>query len=420
MNKLISIFLSLVLIATYPLNAHAATNTTQSGNNILITDNVIQTLPSDSQIDLYSKYSVDLDALLNANSRNSLSIMDTILSHCTLTSTNQVGNYQVSSYTPNTLSSYLYNCQRIKNIELIDCYLYIFYRTTDGLDVAICYNDQGLYEHSIYTEANDTAFINSGGNTYLYQNYRAGVSYEMTDEFENEIDELIRTENWGELENLNEINVSIDDYGFVSIEPNLSSNSRASDFTNESDLLSHLKSRFAPYDGTLKATFSRYSYQLNSNISIRVTETRNTYTKKTASWQTFAIGTGLTAIATFLGLSTIDPVIAILTALSVGISAAQTILDAVKLYNSAVYKYNGYRTGYAYDTTLHNAYVNVVEYSGKGEFTGGYTADGVFDWVHSTISSAYSHEYSDIADTVRYYYDSELITNGICITYTPD
>ena len=125
-------------------------------------------------------------------------------------------------------------------------------------------------------------------------------------------------------------------------------------------------------------------------------------------------------IRLFLLIASLDVVGVILSSLSMGASAADEITSSVTLYKSAVYRYNGSRVGYAYDPTVYSTYVRVITRSGTGEFTGGYTADGDFDWVHSTISSAFHYSYSAIADTTIYNYNADLNLHGYCSMYYPD
>lgn len=333
-----------------------------------------------------------------------------------------IGGYIITSYTSETLEDYLFDCKEIVDISEMNGFFYVGYLTNSGKEVLLCYQEDGLYNKSVYENATDTAYIETTEEATVYENFRNGSSYEMSDELLEEIDACIVTKDWETLNEIECIDVDIDENGLVSVIPTLASSSSGV-FSSEAEQLQDLKAHFPQYTNKTMQLYSKYSAALGENVSITVVESRNAYVKKSGDWHTFVVGTALTAIATFIGIATtggIGPVVAILTLAGVEISAAQTIMDEVTLSNGGVYEYFGERAGYAYDKTIYNDAVRVIQRSAKGEFAGGYTSDGDFEWVHSVPSLAYNHSYDEIANDTIFNYNADIEVHGFCSMYRPD
>lgn len=187
----------------------------------------------------------------------------------------------------------------------------------------------------------------------------------------------------------------------------------------DASLIADLKSDFPEYTKVVKHTTTRYSGSLGRTLNIQVKESRNSYTKKSANFTTFAVNTTLSAIGTYLSVP-VATVNIILTGLNIAYSAYGYIQEAVTLYKSANIEYSGLRMGYVYDNTIYNDYVKVIEHYGKGEFHGGYNSSGQFTWIEYLSSSAYSKNYSTIADQSANNYSADIVMNGFCMSYRPD
>lgn len=106
--------------------------------------------------------------------------------------------------------------------------------------------------------------------------------------------------------------------------------------------------------------------------------------------------------------------------ISVGLSSTSTILEAVKLYNSANITYRGAKDGYVYDTTSFNAEVLMVQNRSKGEFHGGANSNGRFTWIRYSTPSVYNLNAMDIINAAFNYYNSEIMVYGRVCNYWPD
>lgn len=432
-KKIISFLLALVLSIAFSVQALATD--ISSNERIIIRDNVIETPLTVEQAETYAIYEISLSQIPPQNQsqpQSDQSVVNSILSLCSLDKTVQVDSLIIKEYSSNTLSNYLPYCNEILSISLMNGFLYVFYNALDGKEVTLGYSDNGLREKTVYDVATDSAVIEINGGATLYQNFRQGISVEMSDELINEIDNYVMAEDWEALYALEEIEVTADDTGTISIHPAVSLYDNTSNvipsavvssvdaFESDADMLAHLQSRFPPYSKTIIGTYTRYCSALNSNVSIQVKESRDAYSRTHANWRDFVIGTAITTITTFLGGPNISVTVLILSALGVGLSAANELENHVTLCNSANYSYYGTRSGYAYDTTLYQNYVRVVNYSDRAEFHGGYTADGIFEWIIYSYPDAFNHTTSDIADTTISWYNSNISVHGYCKSYFPD
>ena len=418
MKRMISFIVCVCLVFSLSVPAFAESQRISSANGIQITDNVKVSTLTEGQARNYDVYEVNVNQIPQEATSGKALIKDRILSICSLDSTTQAGSTTIQLYKSNTLSNFIPYCESITEISSINNHLYICYNTTNGKEVILCYDNNGLQEKSVYDCATDSAFFESAGTYSYHEGFRAGISYEMSEELQDTIDELIEVEDWKTLTNIDGLIVTITEDGLITIEPDLGQFTRVDGISNQTQLLADLKSDFPMYTNTVMHTDSKYCNALSKYVSVRVTESRNAYTKKTASFETFAAGTAVSAISLFIG-GPITVAVAVLTAIGVGISLTDTLLQNATLARSATYTYTGNRLGYAYDTTVHNAYVRTVLYSGKGEFGGGYNPAGVFEWIRLVDPSAYSHDYAPIANTAIYNYNADIAVNGSCVTYFP-
>ena len=403
-KKSVCILLSIVLLL-YCTPVVQAFEASSSSSDFLYSEDYTVTKANLSQVVNNHQYLIDLTLLSTDSTTNP---QDAILSYCTLVDSFFIDAYCISVYESNYLAKYVPLCKSITEITMIDDKLYIRFETTDGKSVVLTYLSNGLDELCIYNPRDDTAFYEVKEYAVIYNNLKSSGTVTMSDELLAKIDTLIEQNDFVSLQNIEGISIDVSDDGLLIIEPEEVQNARASGFTSESSLLGSLKSRFPQYNETSLGVYYLHCTELNSSVRVKVTESRNNYIKKSASWGNFVVGTAITIISTAMSLP-ITAIVAILTGLGILIDANQTITEAVKLAKSAIYKYTGTRAGFAYDTTIHNAYVRVVTYSDSGEFTGGYTADGNFEWVISDPSTAYERSADTIANTTISYYNSAFL-----------
>lgn len=345
-----------------------------------------------------------------------------ILAQCKVMSEFTVGGIQYTTYTSDEIGRYLVDCASINEILSVGHNLYIDYLTTEGDRVFLCYSSEG-YENTTVQTADD-------GCTYFFED-GSGIKYElghynMSEAMEKQIDEYIQNGKIEDLCSLSGVITHVDEDGNVIIEENLQekrgsvSTRSTSNPTMESELLLSLKLDFPMYENKTIETYSKYCSALRKNITIKVTETRNAYVKKNASWGDFIAATALTVITAAMGFQTMSVTVAVLTALGIGISSKQQIESAVSLCKSAHFTFFGRRAGYAYDWTVYNNYVRVIEYCDNGGFAGGYDKDGEFTWVMDDVPSAFEKTAAAIAEKTISNYNADVVANNGCTLYFPD
>lgn len=372
-------------------------------------------------------YNIKTDEIYSDTNSNDESISDKelILSLCTIESVTQTGS---TIYTSETLQNYIPMCEEIIEISIVGIILYVGYTTTDGKQVNISYNENGIYERCVYDVETDVAVFDYGDVVMQYENYRKGTTVAMSDELLDEIDYIVSTGDMEKLYDLEDINVIESSDGTVAIEPDLSQfgivdesaiQPQATGFSSESAMLENLKSNFPPYTKKLILNTSGYCNALSKNIFVRVRESREVYTKKTADFKSYAFGATLIEIGTFLSLPT-SVVELIILGMNIALNEAGYIEESARICKSAAYTYTGRRMGYVYDSTIYKDYVNVISYDGKGEFHGGYDGDEVFRWIHFLQSDAYDKDSSTIANKALTNYNACIVLHGTCEMYEPD
>lgn len=397
----------------------------QDTTDIIHCNNTTQSNATEKQIQDHQQYAIDFSMFPVSTI---CSLQQAILSHCTYVDEYTVDSTSITEYSSKTLCNYLPHCKELLEISLINSTLYINYCTADNKNVILAYTQNALHELAVYDPATDTAYHQIKDDAVVFSNYRSGEYVTLSNELVEEIYTLISDNEIDSLCEIDGLAVEVCDDGsiFVSAEDmSLSNASSASaksstvGFTSNEEMLAHLKTSFPQYTNRTLTTDYLYCSALNTSVRIKVSETRNGYVKKTASYKSFAVGTTITAISLYLGIPN-PAVIKVLSALSIALSLNDTLAEACKLYRSAVYTYYGERAGFAYDQTIHGTYVRVVTYADRGEFTGGYASNEVFTWVVSDPSTAYDRPTDAIASTTIDYYNGAIVRDGACLLYQPD
>lgn len=187
-------------------------------------------------------------------------------------------------------------------------------------------------------------------------------------------------------------------------------------FKTKADMLEDLKLDFPYIQTTFTTTKTGAAV---GKVSIKSTKSRNNYIKTAARCDDFAIGTALSIIGTFWGVTSVTAVAKVLTAMSISYSAANKLKEAAHLYKSGIYSFSGKWVGRAYDKTVYNAYVYVKKYSGTGEFTGGYDSSGIWRWVISAPCAVLNKTSDSVANATISAYNSDVALNGACTNYNP-
>lgn len=350
------------------------------------------------QAELYTQYEVNVPNMLVA-------VKPFVMSISTTTNSYTIGSHTVTIFQSNALHQYLYHCQEIEEISLIDENLNISYVTAEGIKVYLCYDNIHLLNKVVYFPDTDTAVIDSGATVTQSQHFLTAQSCEVSESQFQDCEVNLRD--------------GSSDVSDITEDVCSTSSTASYGFTSEAAMLADLKKAFPVQENQTIYTTSLYSYPVDSYLEVKVTQTRNTYVKKSADYRSFLASTAVTLIASYLSLPT-TVAVTILTALGIGISAAQLVVDDITLYRSATYQFIGSRDGYVYDPISYQKFVHVVFHSNSGVFTGGYASDGTFTWVMSSVPAAYDYEPASIAQDAIGKYTQNILLDGYCSMYYPD
>lgn len=419
-KKFVALILSLLCIISSCPYASAAESTGELGEDgYIYYDHSSEHVLSPEEAAAYSCFEVSTQQDAGVAAMNELSTKDYILSLASLSSEYTISGLDIKTYESDTLQNSLYECDQIGEIIQIEDVLYITYFTTSGIEVRVGYDSAGLTEKIIYYPESDTAIIQNHESFIQFDGFRAGCSSVISDSLLAEIDGYIQDENWDALDNLDCISWELNPESADS--PSTRSGG-VMGFTNDAAMLQDLKNDFTMKYDSIIYQQSMYSSLISNSFTVKVLEDRNGYVRLTSSFDFFDAYSAVSTIGGALGLL-LAPTLEILAVLNVAVgvyNGITSILEDVKLYYSARYRYLGARDGYVLDTITYNDYVHVIYHSGYGEFTGGYASNGVFTWVESLRSSAFTHTESSIAQNALENYAKNIYADGYCSMYWPD
>lgn len=368
----------------------------------------------------FDVYEVNLQAIHSDFNLSNCNAIDSILGLCEEKNRVVVANNNITVFEPTLLAQYITQCEEITDISLSNGKLYIFYIGLNEEHVILCYNENGMCERNIYDEKTDLAILTSAGQAYLYKDFRKGSYYEMNDAMIAQIDELRNEERWEEIDNISGIQVICLSDGTHVIEPEQDALPTSAGATSQAQLLADLKESFPSYTKKYIKGYSKYCDALDSHVFVSIYESRDGYTRETVASRFFDIGSTVASIGSYLSISKLSNLYGLLGALGVLYDVNDLLLEAVTLYRSAIYSYSFTRYGYAFDSTVYNKNVRVVEHGSGGKFTGGYDANDDFVWVKSLVPTAENYGYDSIANTTIYNYNADIAMHQYCITYYPD
>lgn len=419
MKKKLSIILTLIMVIGCCSNVFAAEKNHKSMFYNKDASNVEKALNS-SEVASFEVYDIT-PVNYFSNSEPKEITKSSILELCEEVQRKNIASAEYTIYTSDELSQYLYNFKEFIEIsERNGDILYIQYITDDNKRVCLSYDSDGLVDKSIYDDDNgELVYISDNSATASYSNH-----YEISDELKALIDECLESGNIEKLNEIPELNVVCED-GLYAVEEILpfdelnTSDTRSKIPTSNSKLLSSLKSDFPMYNKKLMSSTSKKCEVLNKNLTVQIKDDRNSYSRVSADWKSFAAGAAVTAVSAFIGwpLPTAELVLA---AAGVSISAASTILSQIDLCRTAVYSFSGNRYGFVYDTTVYNANVLVKSKKSSGKFTGGFDKNGDFTWVISKVPIAWDDSTSKWATTTMNYYNNDLKTGSGMTTFRPE
>ena len=423
LKKVLAFLLTVALLqAAFPIAFAAQDNETgyYEKDGYLYFDKTKERDATASELQENEKYVLQLPG--NANAREIG--CQQLLALCEKEDSIVIGGIRYDIYRADRLKEYLYECDEIIEVSYDGIGLSIEYNSGTKR-VSLGYTESGLSELAVYSFEDDSHFYTSDLGTKVTENFRYGSYCQISDALLSEIDALCEEGNWDALKEYD--CVEMDDSPISTEELSVPSTSepmaaRAMGFTNDAQMLANLKSNFPMQTNAIYLQNSMYSSILLKNFTVKVTESRNAYTRISADWKSYVATTALEIIQNWLLLSRIDT-ISILDAIGVvvgWVGNAEQIKSNATLCRSAKYRFSASRDGYVYDTVTHQSYVHVLSYGGTGEYTGGYTSGGIFTWIVSVVPrTAYDYSYSQIANKALELYGKDVKANGGCTLYWP-
>ena len=126
------------------------------------------------EMEAYAHYVVDWQSLPIA--QEGMTDKEIILSLCTYSQEEVIGENNYGTYTSEELSKYLYNCDVITEIAELELgALHIAYTDKNGYLVILGYDEEGLHERVIYNPRNDTMFHDLEGTVVVWEKYTTGI-----------------------------------------------------------------------------------------------------------------------------------------------------------------------------------------------------------------------------------------------------
>ena len=380
----------------------------------------IEYLDEDNFIDI-SKYQAQVDANID-------NLENYLISLC---STKKMYEYSDGStlieYECETISEYYPMLENIIEITKTDYSFGVRYTTIDNKEVTIEYKDNDVIEMIIYDPKEDTAYHYCDCE-YMIEYHFTDMSYiSMSEELSEYVSTLMEEKKYDEIEKIKGLILYYYDDGEVAVDfdmelitgednASLYYASSSSTPTSDSGLLTNLRSSFPEYTNNVKTIKQLTCSAINSSVAVKVTQTRNSYTKKRTSWSRFLAGVTLSTIAASMGF-TKNKVKNIIIALNLIITIDEKISSAVSLNGSAIYTFHATKRGCVYDKTVRNGYVLVIRYVDNNKtFTGQYNDSGNFYWTQDYCSVLSTND-NTVANTALTNYTNDLAMNNNLCTY---
>ena len=420
MKRLVSLLLCIALCFMLLGPAYAVHITADDKAKIVtnIAPEPIQ-ISSDS-IDAFQVYELDLAQMAIDHNNTTATPKEMILSLCDYEETVMVGDDTFIRYSSNVVPEYLERCREITDISVLNDRVKIIYTGINGEYVVLNYDSLGLISKTVYDEDNDICIYHDEETAFLYDKFREGSSYEINNAMMEEIDQLISAGKWEDIDDIEGIKVTYHSDGTHSIEPEMDYLPLSAGATSESQLLSDLYSNFPPYTNKLMTGYVRYCNVLEENVFIDIYESRDGYTKQSADFMRFLIGTAFDVISAYLDFRDEVTLRSVLGLLGAVFDAKDELERQIMIYRGAYYKFRLERRSYVYDRSTYDDYVRVFDHGSNGVFSGGYDQYGNFTWHISSLPKTADYSYDSIANTTIYNYNADISINGYCSLYFPD
>ena len=89
----------------------------------------------------------------------------------------EIGSNVHQVYSSDAMAGYLYRCQELSEITVMNDTLYITYYCEDEDMVILAYDDEGLNEMAVFDAETDTLFHMIDGNSIIWDNFRGGFQW---------------------------------------------------------------------------------------------------------------------------------------------------------------------------------------------------------------------------------------------------
>lgn len=127
--------------------------------------------PTQQEIEACAPYAVDWQALGEGTDK------EIILSLCSYTEEQTIGNNVYEIYTSEDLGNHLYQFAEMTQIAVLENVLYIQYTDSDGKTITLGYTDSGLMEKAVYDPATDILYYEQGDITEVWEKFGAGIQW---------------------------------------------------------------------------------------------------------------------------------------------------------------------------------------------------------------------------------------------------
>ena len=131
--------------------------------------------PTAAEIAAHEAYAVDWSAVPGWEA--GMTEKEFLLNLCSYLEEKEIGNNIHKVYTSDVLSDYLYRCQELSEIAMLNETLYLTYYAEDEDMVILAYSDEGLTEMAVYDKQTDTLYHEIDGEKMVWSKFRTGFQF---------------------------------------------------------------------------------------------------------------------------------------------------------------------------------------------------------------------------------------------------
>lgn len=131
--------------------------------------------PTAAEIAAHEAYAVDWSAVSGWEA--GMTEKEFLLNLCSYLEEKEIGNNIHKVYTSDVLSDYLYRCQELSEIAMLNETLYLTYYAEDEDMVILAYSDEGLTEMAVYDKQTDTLYHEIDGEKMVWSKFRTGFQF---------------------------------------------------------------------------------------------------------------------------------------------------------------------------------------------------------------------------------------------------